>query len=260
MHRLTRGELLQVLKNGRDAASGPKRHTFTGAVACLENGEVFDFGQPQAYMVDGDVWELLPFRRTVFRFVHELDGQYFEQFLFCFKYDNGDYAIIYINVKDSDIAGEVYVSQGLVIARYNQDPPGKIRYFTHENIADEHFSEEVNNLHGLVTWLCLALRAPEVITDRRIDTTREQRLEARKRGKTLPIHYVTVVDTSAWEPPPPPTESDEGREKGAHASPIAHTRRGHIRHWRGKEIFVRATVVNAHKADLTPRGHYVVKT
>lgn len=67
----------------------------------------------------------------------------------------------------------------------------------------------------------------------------------------------TVVDVNAYIQAK--LEADAMSEKGTHASPRPHLRRGHIRVQNGKHVAVRPHIVNAHLGEPIKRDEYRVK-
>jgi len=104
-----------------------------------------------------------------------------------------------------------------------------------------------------VASLSMILATKGVPTELRAPTDKRQRQRVKKKKSLLPA--VTHVDTQRYY------AAMSNAEKGHHASPVPHLRRGHIRHLAsGKNIWVKDTIVNCMSlSDIKDRDHYEVE-
>lgn len=114
--------------------------------------------------------------------------------------------------------------------------------------------EDLVSLADGVSALSMIVATKGVPLHKRIPTEKQQRARAKKNRALLPV--VTQVDTQKYY------EAIENVEKGSHASPVPHLRRGHIRRLGdGKQTWVRDTIVNCQSIEeAVEREKYEVET
>jgi len=104
-----------------------------------------------------------------------------------------------------------------------------------------------------VASLSMILATRGVPTELREPTEQQQKSRIKKKKSILPA--VTHVNTQRYY------AAMSNTEKGHHASPVPHLRRGHIRHLAsGKNTWVKDTIVNCMSlSDIKDRDHYEVE-